>query len=93
MVSQRINEKWSTRGSFSAEFDKCSLSSYVSKYKMVTFYVSEKNLVILFQSYWATLDILWNGEKVPNISPLLVSNKPIPSLETKTNILNTNVTS
>ena len=72
------------------------ISSYISKCKN-DYFISLKNKLGdpsgSIKTYWATLRTLWNGKKVPNIPPLLVSNELITEFEVKANIFNKYFTS
>ena len=71
-------------------------SSYISKCKN-DYFISLRNKLGdpsgSIKTYWATLRTLWNGKKVPNIPPLLVSNELITEFEVKANIFNKYFTS
>ena len=72
------------------------ISSYISKCKNDYFTRLGKKLgdpSRSIKTYWATLRTLWNGKKVPNIPPLLVSNELITEFEVKANIFNKYFTS
>ena len=84
--------KWSTRSSllFNAEFIS-DISSYISKNKTDYFICLGKkhgDPSRSIKSYWATLRTLSNGEKVPNINPLLVNNGLLTEFEAMANTCN-----
>ena len=67
------------------------ISSYISKCKNDYFTRLGKKLgdpSRSIKTYWATLRILWNGEKVPNIPSLQVNDELISEFEVKANIFN-----
>ena len=41
------------------------------------------------KSYWPILKTLYNGNKIPSIPPILISNKLVPNFKEKANHFNT----